>query len=93
MPRSAFFRSPGLSGPCLTGIAGDLGGDFEQVEVLPPHLQEDLALSVELEGFFERFLDLVLMLRLVVVVVIVVMRGCPCSASKSSLLIGGRSPG
>ena len=56
MFRSAPFRSPGLSGPCVAGIAGDLGGDLEQVEVLPPHLQEDLALGVELEGFLERFL-------------------------------------
>ena len=73
MFRSALFRSPDLSGPWCAGIAGDLGGEPEQVEVLPPHLQEDLALRVELEGFLEGFLDLVLVLRLVVVVVIVVV--------------------
>src|SRR5262249_28230057 len=39
-----------------TGVAGDLGRQAEQVEVLSPHLQEDLALRVELEGFLERLL-------------------------------------
>ena len=46
---------------------------LQQVEVLPPHLQEDLALGVELERLFERFFDLVLVIVLVVMVVIVVV--------------------
>ena len=50
----------------MTAETGDLGGESEQVEVLPPHLQEDLALGVELEGFLEGFFDLVLVLVLVV---------------------------
>ena len=39
----------------------------KQVEVLPPHLEEDLALGIELEGLFERFLDLVVVIVLVIV--------------------------
>ena len=37
---------------------------------MPPHLQKDLALRIELKSLFESFLDLVLVLRLVVVVVV-----------------------
>jgi hypothetical protein len=51
----------------LTREAGDLGGDPQQVEVLPSHLQEDLALCVELKRFFESFLDLVLVLVFVMI--------------------------
>ena len=52
----------------LAGVAGDLGGDPQQVEVLPPHLQEDLALRVELEGFFEGFLAFFVIVFVVVIV-------------------------
>ena len=55
----------------LPGVAGDLGGDLEQVEVLPPHLQEDLALGVEFEGFLEGFLHLVLVLVVMFVIMFV----------------------
>ena len=56
----ACFRSPGLSGGWLAAVAGHLGGDLQQVEVLTPHLEEDLALGVELERLLQRLLDLVL---------------------------------
>src|SRR4051812_35784576 len=36
----------GLERAVFPGVAGDLGGDPQEVQVLPPHLQEDLALGV-----------------------------------------------
>ena len=60
MFRIALLEVARLERAVLAAEAGDLGGDPQQVEVLPPHLQEDLALGVELEGFFEGLFDLVL---------------------------------
>ena len=53
----------------LPGVAGDLGGNSQQLEVLPSHFQEDLALGVELECLFESLLDLVFVLVRMIVVV------------------------
>ena len=58
-----------------TGVAGDLGRQAEQVEVLSPHLQEDLALRVELEGFLERLLDLVFVFLFVLMLVSTFLAG------------------
>src|SRR5262249_7737080 len=55
-----------------TGVTGDLGRQAEQVEVLSPHLQEDLALRIELEGFLERFLDLVFVFLFVLEIMIMI---------------------
>src|SRR5690606_40067058 len=43
------------------------------IQVLAPHLQEDLALGVELEGLFQGLFDVVVMVVVMVMVVIVLV--------------------
>ena len=56
-----------------TGEPGHLGCDLQQVEVLAPHLQEDLALRIEFQGFFERLVHVGLVFMVVPIFLLIFM--------------------